>query len=63
MWFHVCTRQKLLLVVALNDSQALWLAFGFCQKQKQLKGPTKGTLSCTSGGQQQAPNITTFLHI
>jgi hypothetical protein len=31
--------------VALDDSQALWLAFGFCQKQKQLKAPTKGTLN------------------
>jgi hypothetical protein len=33
------------LFVTLNGSQALWLAFDFCQKQKQLKAPTKGTLN------------------
>jgi hypothetical protein len=33
-WFQVCKLQKLLLIVALNHSHALWLAFGFCQKQK-----------------------------
>jgi hypothetical protein len=36
------------LALASAGSQALWLAFGFCQKQKQLKAPTKGTLNVTS---------------
>jgi hypothetical protein len=38
----------MLLSMALNDSQDLWLAFDFCQKQKQLKTPTKDTLSLST---------------
>jgi hypothetical protein len=33
------------LALVLDGSQPLWLAFGFCQNQKQLKAQTKGTLN------------------
>jgi hypothetical protein len=45
MCFQICTRQKLHLAGTLDGIQPLWLAVGFWQKQKQEKGPTKGTLN------------------
>jgi hypothetical protein len=42
---HICTRQKLLLAVALDGIQPLWLDCWLLGKAKALRSPTKGTLS------------------
>jgi hypothetical protein len=42
--FQICTRQKLLLTLALDGSQPLSWAVGFCQKQKHVKAQPKTPL-------------------
>jgi hypothetical protein len=43
--FQVCTTQKLILVVALGDSQPPWLRCWLLTKAKTGKIPTKGILN------------------
>jgi hypothetical protein len=43
--FQVFTTQKLLLVVAFDGSQPLWLGCWLLAKAKVAKSPTKGALN------------------